>query len=798
MVNNPIETISNNSFLTANYMPRPRIDEIFEAAASCKLVYVIAGAGYGKTQAVHHYIKQQKDAIVRWVQLAESDNIGSRYWESLTHYIALDNPVLAARLRELGFPETLARFKQFAEILKTYEHSSRKTFLVLDDFHLIHSKQALVFAERCAHLQIPGACVIIISRKEPEINAVSLFSKGRASIITEDELRFTDGELAQFLRWRDIPFSAAELPQYIDATKGWALAVKLLSLVIEKFPKNIALALATMKQNIFKLMETEVWNDFPEEVQKAMVRLSLVSDLPLRPLRKVFDGDSLSRYVPQLSSFIWFDSFTSEYRIHPLYLEFIQNKQTVLSDEEKQDTYRRAAQWCCEHDFYLDAMNYYAKARQYDRMLELFLSFPFRLPNDACEYFLRILEELDPENKERDNQSVLLLKNLFIPLLLTGAGRYEEAGQRSFDSIRQWENSDDPFALNLLGVAYSNLAYIDMYTCIVTHQYDAHEHLKKSVEYFKLSSAPQIKSAGAFAVADVRSYACLVGEGASLAEFDKFLEAAGETSLYIAETLHNMYYGYDDLVSCELAFFKNQPDLAKKHAHNAILKARENGQHNIEAMAEQYMLRIAIQQGDSLLVKEILKQLRAHLDNPDFWNRRLIYDLYVGSFYVQIGIPGMAPDWYIMDDKEVASEVRIPTRELIVSVRYCIATKKYSQALTILCKSYPREPQEQFLFGELMLSLLIAVARQGAGDTAGAMADFERAYELSFRGEFEMFFIELGKNLRPLCTTALKKENCKIPAEWLKSIGRKASIYAKKADVVKDSVKRDENIEDTV
>ena len=38
--------------MTENYMPRPRIDRIFDRAARCKLVYVIAGAGYGKTQAV--------------------------------------------------------------------------------------------------------------------------------------------------------------------------------------------------------------------------------------------------------------------------------------------------------------------------------------------------------------------------------------------------------------------------------------------------------------------------------------------------------------------------------------------------------------------------------------------------------------------------------------------------------------------------------------------------------------------------------------------------------------------------
>ena len=123
---------TNNSLLIAQYMPRPRVDEIFDQATRCKLVYVTAGAGYGKTLAASHYIEQQPDAAVRWMQLTESDNIGSNYWEHLTHNISFGNSDLAAKLREFGFPDTLARFKQFVGILKTVEHSSLKKFLVFD------------------------------------------------------------------------------------------------------------------------------------------------------------------------------------------------------------------------------------------------------------------------------------------------------------------------------------------------------------------------------------------------------------------------------------------------------------------------------------------------------------------------------------------------------------------------------------------------------------------------------------------------------------------------------------------
>ena len=797
-MDNSGNTMMSDSFYAAHYIARPRVDRILDQATGSKLVYVIAGAGYGKTQAVRHYVEQQENAIVRWVELTEGDNIGSRYWDNLTHYISHDNPDLAENLREFGFPDTQSRFKQFAQILRNAEHRAVKTFLVLDDFHLIHSEQALAFAERCAYLQIPGACVIIISRTEPLINAVPLFSKGQVSIVTEDELRFTDNEIMDFLKQRGIPFAVKNLPLIVEATQGWALAVQLFSLVLKRMPSNLELAFDTMKQNVFKLMEVEAFNDFPENIQKLMVKLSLVSNLPLTILQEIFHGSTFMQDSPQLASFIWFDSLTGAERVHPLYWEFLQSKHYIISDEETKDVYQQAAKWCLDNNFNHDAMYYLAKAREYDKMLSLLFTYPFKLPRDTCEYFMNIIESIELSDEKNDATSVLMLKYFFVPLLLAGMGKYEEAEARAFEVIKAWEDKDTLIANQIIYASYSNLVYIGMYTCTASHKYKAPEYIEKSIEYFKKASVPFTDAKGAFFVPDLRSLACPVGEGAGLAEIEQCLEAIRKTSLYIAKTHHNMYYGFDDLVMCELAYFKNQPGEAKSHAHQEILKAREKKQYSIESMALQYLLRIAMQDGDYPLVRESLKQLREQLDNSDFWNRQVLYDLFTGMFFAQVGLPGMMPTWLIMDEKDASSEVRIPTRELVVSVKSHIASRKFDQALTVLNNSYPREPQERFLLSELVLSLLTSVARLQTGDTVGAIRDFEKAYSLSLDGLFEMPFIELGKNFRPLATAAAEQQSSSIPEEWLKTIERKAAIYSKKVTAISNSFKKEQRIEDNI
>lgn len=794
----------NSSPLTAYHMYRPRVSKILARAAHCKLVYVIAGAGYGKTQAVHQYVEKQQDSIVRWLQLTDSDNSGARYWEHMIHSVATDNPDLAAVLREFGFPDTLARFKQFAEIQRTMEHRSKKTFLVLDDFHLIYSKQALTFAERCAHLQIPGACVIIITRKEPDINTVSLMSKGKIGIVTENELRFTENEIIEFLRLRNIPLTSGDLPQLLEVTRGWALAIKLLSLVLTRRPDDLQHALRTMKQNIYKLLETEAFSDFPVDVQKKMVKYSLISDLPLNSLQEITGDAHFMRDTAQLASFMWYDSFIGDYRIHPLYLDFLQNRQNILSESEKLETYRWAAKWCIDNNFLMDAVNYCAKSRQLGLILEILLSYPFKLPYDTCDYIMNILVNIDAGYDEADGKDswngreALLLKNLFIPLLLIGMGRYDDAMRYSLNTLRDWENSKAPFADNLIYTAYSNLAYIDLYVCTETHKYRTPVYMKKSVDYYRRAQIPQLKVTGSFAVADIRSYACLVGVGAQPGEIDGFQGAVDETMLYISETPHFMYYGYNDLVACEIAFFRYETVKAGSIANNVILKAREKNQYSIEAMAEQYLLRIALIEGDYTSVKGLITQLRVLLGKMDFWSRQLLFDLFMGFFYIQIGLPELTPVWLIMDEKETTSEIHIPLRELLVGVKYYIAAGKYKKALTLLCLSYPMPPHERFLFGELSLTLLFAVARLKTGDAQGAVEDFIKAYQISLNGEFSLPFIELGAYLQQLAAAVSKRADSGVPGVWLKDISLKASIYAKKTAVIRSLYKEDNKVTDTV
>lgn len=783
-MNSASDANAGNAALTGEYIQRTRLDEVLDEATQRELVYVIAAAGYGKTWAVNHYLKEQEAAEIQWIQLTELDNVGSHFWTNFTEAISTMNPVLSRKLCELGFPESLAGFRQFAAILKANTKRKHRIFFVLDDFHLIHSRELLVFVERCVHLKIPGACVIIISRKQPDLNIVSLIANDRASTISQEDLKFTENEIAELLELRKIPLPRKDLPKLVEATEGWALAIKLLLLVLCRRPGDVTGALQVMKQNVHKLFETETWSGFPEQVKANLARLSLVSNLPPAALRDIFDIASVAHEMPELASFVSFDEFVGDYRIHPLYLQFLRTKHSMLSEDQKQETYRWAAQWCSENGYYLEAVQYFADSHQFDRIVETLFSYPFKLSLEGSEYLLKVLTGLEPVGDDQIDSGILFLTSYFIPLLLIASGKYEQAGKICWAVVHEWEHVDSPLAIVLVFTAYINLAYLDMYICTTTHKYLGAEYLRKSVEYFRRAPALETGASKAFRNPDVRSYACVVGEGASLAEFGEYLKVSRDSAKHIGETPYQVFAGYDDLVACENAYFRNRQDEARGYALNAVVSARANGQFSIESMAEQYLLRVAIQGGDVSLAKDMVRRLRSHLSNTDFWNRQLYHDLFLGVFYARVGLSDKVPRWLMSGEGDAAAEGVMPVRELVIGVECHVAAGKYERALMLLLNAYPREPQERFIFGELRLSLLTAVARLRTGDEAGAMADLERAFALSFEGVFEMPFVELSREGKVLYGAALEHGELGVPRDWLEKIRRKASIYAKRSAVV--------------
>lgn len=162
------------------------------------LVTVCAGAGYGKTSAVLDFLQEYK-AVTVWVHLSECDNVGSRFWENLTHAAMQVNAPFADAMTKLGFPDTPGKIKQYQTIVSEYVMMKQRV-IVFDDFHCIKDLSVIKLLEECIlHNMPPGTTIFLLSRASVNVNIANFVSMRYIYNISENDLRFTENELAQYL-----------------------------------------------------------------------------------------------------------------------------------------------------------------------------------------------------------------------------------------------------------------------------------------------------------------------------------------------------------------------------------------------------------------------------------------------------------------------------------------------------------------------------------------------------------------------------------------------------------------------
>ena len=183
----------------AFHFERPRLNNLFIEATRYPVVLVCAGAGYGKTSAVHDFTqKYQTDGYppnTAWVQLSARDNVGSRFWENYTNTISQISEPFAREIGNFGFPDTIDKLNQYLALARNFTEVKQR-IIVMDDFHLVENHSVIRFVEHTFLNMPPGNSLILISRSTPRINTAGLVSRGHIFNLSESDLRFTENELA--------------------------------------------------------------------------------------------------------------------------------------------------------------------------------------------------------------------------------------------------------------------------------------------------------------------------------------------------------------------------------------------------------------------------------------------------------------------------------------------------------------------------------------------------------------------------------------------------------------------------
>jgi LuxR family maltose regulon positive regulatory protein len=753
------------------FLERLRIDARMEKAVQSPIVIITAGAGYGKSQAVYSFVRKH-NVRTTWVQFSEGDNTGDRFWEKFVGAVSVINKESAARLVEVGFPATERQFNRYMAIPQADIIPGEKYIFVYDDVHLIRDAAVLGFLERSITIPFPNITSIMIARNEPRLNFSKFEARGQVARITEADLCFSREETLEYFHLMGLRPSTQTVTDICHDTEGWVFAVHLAVRSLKHSKTGDSYIPQSLRSNIFKLIESEVFSGLSDKMKKFLVKLSLIEQAVPDLLREITGSPedySLIDEMEQICSFIQYDIYLNAYRIHNLLFDYLRGLQSRLSDDEKREVWRKAAAWCRRNNRQISAINYYQKAGDYSGMMDAMYAFPLTLPKDTALRFLAALENIPPEFSKESTITIDLRFRLLINL-----EEFDRVETELKEIIGRLEGRKHPGKdeMQMLAACYIQLGFWGGITCIHTHDYSFTRYCERGHYYAKLSEyKPPIPL-----VMNLSSYVC---RAADPGEMDRYNEALREAAPHMAAAINGCTWGMADLACAELAFFRGELIRAEQLAGVALDKARENDQYEIGLCSLSYLLRINLCRGNMSAIPALLDQIDACLEQPYFINRGIYHDLVTGMFYLQTGRPQKIAAWLKSDFEESDFNSLVHGLEMLVKAKYHLAEKRYPAVLVDIESRGSKYGPGAFILGRLEAKVLEAVCRYRMDDTAGALRDMEAAWELAKDNGLYMPFTELGKDMRALAGAALKAPSVKIPKTELEKIQRIAAAYAK-------------------
>ena len=754
--------------LSSSSLRRTRLYKMLNDAMNYPLIIVYAGTGYGKTSTIYSFLKEY-DAHITWLQINEQSNTPAIFWENYANTVSLSWPESGKRLLEIGFPQTDDLFEKYKNMVQEASVLSGKYVIVYDDFHLLHNPDVLRLFEKTVNIMPQNTIVIVISRTVPEFNLIKMMMSESIVTISEDNLHFTEDEITEYFNQLGIKTTRQNIQDIFESTRGWPFSINLIARALIKEVKYDRHILEAMKINIFKFIKSEIFLTIPEPVRLFLARISLIDHLAANLIRALAKDETLIKEIERLNAYIRYDFDLDAYIINNLFLEFLQQNQYLLTKEERDETYQKAAEWCELNDYQKTALSYYEKSENYNAIMQIIYPFNLQVPQDIAIYASEIFERMPEDIKE--NNPLFPAMNLKLKM---SQGLLDESLILVERYAKEYEaRPESPSKHRALVGIYGAWATLRFIMSPYTDVYDFDIYFKKQRSYY--DKAP-FSSFGSPSSRSVSTYTLLIGTN-RIGAPEEYINALEKSISYMPNTLRNNLYGLDDLTKGELYFFQRKIDNAEKSLRQALDKARMCDQYAIQDRALLYLMQIAFFRGDFNTANTIMQTLESLLYEKKYDLRYVTYDIDCGFYYLALGQPKQIADWLKGDFSPYMHPAFLENYANRVKMQYHYQTRQYNALLAFIENELDKQV---ILFSKIEFKILEALSLYQIKRRDEALAALTASYNLAKSNGIVTPFIQYAKDMRTLTAAALKSDACKIPASWLEDINRKASAFAKK------------------
>ena len=331
---------------------RERLHNLLRQGTMLPLTLIVAPAGWGKSTLVADWLARDR-AAVGWVSLDSGDDDPKRFWRYLLLAAGQAGSAAgAAGLRRLDMAGSDVLRDVLPEFVNEVVSSDSPLMLVLDDYHLISSRQVhdsvSTLLDRCP----PQLHLIIVTRADPPLPVSRLRVRGQLVEIRAEQLRFSLGEAREFFDGRlDAALPERDVHRLLARTEGWAAGLQLAALRLQDRtdPSGFIERFTGADWHIVSYLCDEVLDSQPPRIREFLLVTSVLNRMcsPLcDALTQRADGEELISDIHRASLFlIPLDDERRWFRYHHLFGELLRHELNLHNPGQPAELHKRAAEW---------------------------------------------------------------------------------------------------------------------------------------------------------------------------------------------------------------------------------------------------------------------------------------------------------------------------------------------------------------------------------------------------------------------------------------------------------------------
>lgn len=344
---------------------RKHLIDRLSAGIDLPLVVVSGPAGSGKTSLVCQWIMQE-NLRVAWYSLDEADNDSDLFFRYLLTALGRIDADLALKVDPwLQGQKRLSGGEIVPLVVQCLASVSRDLYLVLDDYHLITSREihsALLRLLERIHAKMH---VVIISRSALPFSLSRLRLRGQMVEIGSKDMKFSYNETGRL--FRDIfrvKLSAGQIQEVMRQMEGWVGGFQLFGLATKgkHAVKSLSDILDKACEKGSDYLIDEVINAQPERVQAFLRATAPLDRFNVDVCREVTGFSDASEVLDQVfRGNLFLNSLDNEgewYRYHHLFSVAVRKRSLAYSPDAYRDICRTAALWFARNGHLEDAFRH--------------------------------------------------------------------------------------------------------------------------------------------------------------------------------------------------------------------------------------------------------------------------------------------------------------------------------------------------------------------------------------------------------------------------------------------------------